>query len=417
MRLATVLALLVLFGGLAVFAVFGVGLLGQAGTLEEAWVSETARDNQVNHHAVGVGPTGTVVVAPVAADPGSDATVTETACALVRLAPSNGSVRWRYGIAPPVCFTHAVTEPAIADLDGDGRLAVVSSTTENALVAVDATTGRESFRVPLDSYGYGRPTVADLRPAPGREIVTSDIDGNVLLARAGGTAGWRVSLSDTFGRPVSVWDAPAVSDVDGDGTREITIGTNAGPAVVSPNGTVEWFAETGASDLVVAAADDDPPQELLTVAGTTISAIDGRTKEVEWERSVSELPRIRATADGDGDGTDELYVGLSNGTVLSMDVESGALEWSTTVSTAETPVVTAPVLADLDGAGPPEVVVATRDGTVAVLDADGGAELAASRRSVPVWTFPTPADLDDDGDEELLVRYGDGRVVALDYAG
>lgn len=38
---------------------------GERTTLTETWVSDTARENEVNHHAVGVGPEGGVV-APVA---------------------------------------------------------------------------------------------------------------------------------------------------------------------------------------------------------------------------------------------------------------------------------------------------------------------------------------------------------------
>lgn len=39
---------------------------GEQVTLEETWVSDTDRENRVNHHAVGVDPGGSVL-APVAA--------------------------------------------------------------------------------------------------------------------------------------------------------------------------------------------------------------------------------------------------------------------------------------------------------------------------------------------------------------
>ena len=61
MRLATAIVLLVVFVVLAVLIVVGLTLSGQGGTLEEAWVSDTPRDHEVNHHAVGVGPEGNAV--------------------------------------------------------------------------------------------------------------------------------------------------------------------------------------------------------------------------------------------------------------------------------------------------------------------------------------------------------------------
>lgn len=415
MRPRTGLALggcLLLVAGLTVF---GLTASSAGGELREAWVSETPRDNEVNHHAVGVGPTGDVVVAPVAAVPGSDGVASDTACALVRLRPENGSARWRFGVRPQDCFTHALTEPAIDDVDGDGTVEVISSTTEGAVVVVDAVTGLEAFRAPLESYGYGRPTVADLLAHPGREIVASDIDGTVVLVRANGSVAWRTPLHRAFDRNLSVWDAPAVADVDDDGRREIVVGTNAGPAVLDADGTVAWNDRTAARDIVVAQADGDPQLELFAPAIQSIRSIDGRRHDIEWRRDIGEGPRLRAAADGDDDGTLELYVGLSNGTVLALDAGDGTVEWATRITAGESAVVSAPVLGNADGTGHAEVVVTTRDGTVAVLDAADGTELAAYERTVPVWTFPTTADIDGDGRDELLVRYGDGRVVALDY--
>lgn len=414
MRIATTVAIFLVIVSLAALTVFGVVLSGPGGTLGELWVSDTPRDNEFNHHPVGVGPDGDVIVAPVTAVPSQDVNFSRTDCALVRLAPSDGSVVWREGVSPSACFSHAFTEPAIEEIDGDGRLEVATSTAAETLAVREASSGQISFRVPLDTYGYGRPTVADIRPEAGREIVTSDIDGTVVLVLANGSRAWQTSLERTFDRNLSVWDAPTVADVDDDGRREIVVGTNAGPAVLSPNGTVTWSAETPAEDVVVAQGDGDPQLELFTAATGDLRAIDGRTHEVDWTREFDGVPRLRAATDGDGDGSLELYVGLSDGSVVSVDANDGHREWSTEVSSEEAAM--APVFANVDGSGPPELVVTTREGTVAVLDARNGAERAAYERAVPTWTYPTPADLNDDGADEILVRYGDGRVVALEYA-
>ena len=411
--------LVVVVGVLAILATLVVGgllLPESGGSLTEQWVSDTARDNERNHHPVGVGPDGDVVVASVMAVPGSDVTLTDTSCSLYRLAPENGSVRWQEGVPAESCFTHAMTEPAIADIDGDGTLEVAVATTENALVVYAADSGDERFRVPLETYGYGRPTVADLAPAPGSEMLVSDIRGNVVLAGANGTVHWRASLADTFDGRAFVRDPPQVADVDADGTREILVGTGNGLAVLSTGGERLWTTDRGARDVQVVQTDDDAALEILStdISDSSITALDGATREREWTREFAQSPRITAVADVDGDNASDLFVGLANGTALSMDATTGSVEWRTTVSTTEGAVLAPPVVGSVDGETP-SVVTVGRDGTVAVLDAASGEQRASYQRSVPVWTVPTLADIDDDGREEILVRYGDGRVVALAF--
>ena len=86
MRQRTLLVLVTISGVLVALALVGLGF-SSGGELTERWVSETPRDNEVNHHAVGVGPEGEVIVAPVAEVPNSDAPLTNTSCALVRRHP------------------------------------------------------------------------------------------------------------------------------------------------------------------------------------------------------------------------------------------------------------------------------------------------------------------------------------------
>lgn len=413
MRTRTAVALVVVTLLLAGAIIVALGTGGGV-TLVERWVSDTPRDSEFNHHPIGVGPNSDLVAAPVTTVPaGANASMADDACVLGSLAPANGSVLWRHGVDPDRCYSHAVTEPAVDDVDGDGRPEVAVATTEDALIVLDGTTGREAFRVSQPVYGYSPPAVADVLPAAGRELVTSDIGGNLVVARANGSVAWRRSLNETFGS-ATVWDAPVVADVDGDDRREIAVAANAGLAILSTNGTVEWADDTGATYVVDAQVDADPARELIVADGTTVGAVDGTSHDRIWSHDFGTTPKLETAGDVDGDGAVELLVGLPNGTAVSLTAATGEVEWTTQISTADDAVLAAPVVASTDGGNGTAVVAAARDGTVSLLDPATGAERAAYGRDVPVWTYPTPADLDGDGTDEILVRYGDGRVVALD---
>lgn len=407
---------------IGIFAVCGLllGIIGfgwasfAGGDLQETWVSETSRSNEVNHHAVGVDPTGNVIVAPIAATPGSE-NLTNTSCTLARLAPENGTVLWRTTLPPADCFTHALTQPAIADIDGDDALEVASATTQAALVVYDANTGTEQFRAPLSTYGYGQPTIANVTPAPGRELVVSDINGEVIAVEDGRVA-WRVRLNETINRSyATVWDPPIVRDLDGDGQPEIAVGTSSGPVVLNATGGVEWATKGDSSRIAVAQADDDSALELFTAGTDGVRTRDGATGRIEWNRSLTNS-RIHTATDADSDGTVELFVSQPGGTIHAVNADTGTTEWTTSIASASEDVITpAPVVGDVNGDGKPETIAVTETGIVSVLNSSTGTELAAYKRTVPIWTVPTPADIDDDGREELLIRYGDGRVVAVEY--
>ena len=414
MRLRTAVALVVLLGALAGAVVVGLGSPAAGGSLAEVWVSDTPRENRANHHAVGVGPDAEVVVAPVAEIPRDGVELTNSSCVVARLAPGDGAVRWRAGLPAVNCTSHALTEPAIADLDGDGDLEVAAATTADALVVRGVSDGREEWRVDLSTFGYGRPTVGNLTPAPGPEVVASDIRGGVVAATGEGRELWRVDLETLPLEQPTVWERPVVRDLDADGAPEVLLGTRGGPVVLGADGDLEWYAEGAAVHTATVRTDGDDAVEVVTAGTDGLRAYDGATGDLEWER---DLPgsRVRVAADVDGDGSAAVLVGRTDGTVLAVDAATGETRWTTTVATGDGTGAVPPVLGDVDGDGTDELVAATNDGTVAVLAPADGAELAAYERSVPVWTFPTPADIDGDGDEEMLVRYGDGRVVALAY--
>lgn len=397
-----VVVLAALGGGAGVALVWS----DDGGSLSAMWVSDTPRNTTVNHH--GVGASAGIVVAP-ASESSVDADGWRYACALVRLAPDDGTVRWRWAVPRDQCFLHALTKPAVADLNGDGTQEVVVGTTERALVVLDGATGDERFRIPTSSYSYGQPTVADLTGDAAPEVVASDIAGNLTVATANGTVLWRGNVSG------AVWDSPVVADVDGDDTGEVVVGSNDEVVVFERDGTVRWRRAVTGRDVEVARVDGTPVVLAAGAGDVNVRALDGDTGEQLWGVAESQA-RLTTVADGDGDDIPEAYVSSPGGVVVALDATDGSEQWRTRLETTEGLTTPAPVLTDLDGTGRSELVVATEAGTVAVLDPVDGEELAAHERDVPVWTSVTPAELTGDATPELLVRYGDGRVVALSYS-
>ncbi|MFC5973618.1 PQQ-binding-like beta-propeller repeat protein [Halomarina salina] len=421
MRLRTYGAVALVVVALSAVVFIGLGS-PTSGTFTENWVSDTARENERNHHAVGASDGRDLVVAPVAEAGGDEAEYTDTSCTLARLAATNGSVAWRTSVPPDECFTHALTEPDIGDLDGNGNVSVVAATFGGDLVAYDARTGASEWSVPLvetagerRSYGYGRPTIGELLPADGREVVVSDVNGNVVAVEADGNVAWRYSLSQAGMDGVTVSSRPLVGDVDGDGAAEVVVSSNDGVVVLDADGELLWERTLPASYLASGQADDDPQREIAVGYQTQVALLDGASGETEWSREADEAVRFREVADGDGDGAAELYVGYQNGTVGALDLATGRPEWTSTLASDST--VWAPTLGDGDGDGTDELFVPTQSGLVTAVDPADGSELAAYQREVPIWTHLTPADVDGDGRTEVFVRYGDGRVVSLTYDG
>lgn len=380
-----------------------VGATSTGGTLEERWISDTPRDNRVNHHPVGVGGDGVVIVpvSEVAGHPGMG----PTSCALVRLEPATGEVLWRAGMPPENCTSHALTGPTIADVDRDGDLEAAVASTERALHVLEVDTGEEAWRVPLETFGYGPPAVADLRGGPAPEIVVSDIKGSVSLV-ANRTVQWRRNLGN------STWASPIVADVTGDGAPEIVVGTNDRAVVLAPDGQRVWAVPADAVSTTLVPGDGGPP---LVVAGGTgeIRALEGTDGSLAWNVSGSWTAAVGAVRTGPAGAT--LYAGLSSGRIVAIDARTGERRWLTRVIRTERSVTPPPVLGDLTGDGTDEVVAVTGPGTVAVLDPDDGSELASYERDVPILTRATVDDVTGDGAAEVFVRYGDGRVVSLSY--
>lgn len=414
MRPATAIAAAVVLVGLGAVVLLGVsGDLGAGGTLTERWTSDTARERNVNHHAVAAGVVGGegMVYAPI-----SGASETDE-CALVGLSGTNGSHRWNYPIPAADCTIHSVADPTIADYDDDGVEEVFVATTEEAVVGVHPLTGEVEFRHDLSAYGYTGPLVTDFTGDGTMEVVAVDVQGAVYVLRPNGTVVWEEPFS-TY-----TWGQPRIADFTGDGGRELAVGfgETGDLYLFEPDGTVAWnrTRPLGGSITWMATgqADGDPGEEIaVATSDGVVGVIDGRDGSVLWRRDLGTLAAVHAFGDGDGDGEAEVYAVAADAVLRSYTAEDGAVEWTTTLTAEEVQMTPPPSVGDLDGDGDPEIVAVTNDGTVSVVDPKTGAVLDSYRRDVPIWTHPTIADVTGDGVPEVFVIYGDGRVVSFSFS-
>lgn len=410
---ATVVALLVVAALILAAAAVVLSGPGSHSGLQERWVSDTARERTVNHHAPAAGMVGDLgmVYAPVSAG-GEGGT-----CELVALHGENGTVRWSDPVPAPRCTLHSVADPTIADYDGDGVPEVLATTTEDAVFGHHPLSGEVEFRGALTDYGYSRPVVTDLDGDGAVEVVVVDVAGTVAVYRPDGRPVWERRLS------AHTLTQPAVADFDGDGSPELAVGFSGSGnlTVLEADGTTAWTRARPAGGAITwmttADAAGTPGTDLVVATSEgVVAVVDGRDGAVRWRRDLGTLAAVHAVGDGDGDGDVEVYAVAQDAVLRSYTARDGTVEWTTTLTSADVQMTPPPVLADLDGDGDGELVAATNDGTVSVVDPASGEVLATYGRDVVVWVHPTLADVTGDGAAEAFVMYGDGRVVSLTYA-
>ena len=333
--------------------------------------------------------------------------------------------------------TSVTTAPAFADINGDGSIDIV--------VGVGG-----------DSFGDAGSNVVG-QPGDKGGIYALDKNGNILwFHQSKDMIGGATNTGD--GRPDGVYGSPVVFDIDGDGVREVIVGSWDQSLWVldGRNGAVEkeiHLADTIWSTPRIADITGDNRFEMLISAditanahaGTTTGGIfhvigsDGSQNVPGFDRPVGNPSYLElrgkweeqslwsspVTADIDGDGNLEIVYGTGNyfhdhrGQYVRVWEHDGTekFQLSTLGRTMATPLV-----ADLDGDGRLELVAATLDGYVHAWD-QTGRELFAVRPTTfggngsdPIFSAPLAVDLTGDGRLEILISKG-AQTVVLSHDG
>jgi hypothetical protein len=332
---------------------------------------------------------------------------------------------------------------AVADMDGDGDLDLLTSNEDANSVSLRVNNGQGVFNVGQEVAVGARPdalVVGDVDGDGDLDFLTAayDLSRTVSLRLNNGQGSFdrgQEILTGPFPRSVTLGDIEGDGDLDllvaSSGSNTVSIRRNDGTGSFS--GSQEVPVGEGSTDVVVGDVDGDGDLDLLTAdygnnrlfsgGGTTVSVRlnDGQGNFSGTQQVTVGLgPYALAIGDIDGDGDLDLLTAnsgrstptASGNTTVSVRLNdgqsnfSGNQEFSVGATTREL------VLGDIDGDGDLDVLVArgASSGSSAVsVRLNNGRGQFSGTQEVEVGTAPRAlalGDVDGDGDLDLLTAIG-----------
>ena len=271
---------------------------------------------------------------------------------------------------------------AVGDLEGDGQPDVCVAGADVAVMCFEGDTGAFKWGAGTARQTYGAPAIADLDNDGTAEVVL----GTMVFSHDGSVEGYG-GINQNFTVPV---------DWDGDGDLEI----HAGNRVLEPNGTVVWSSSGGPWPAIGDFDGDGKPDVATTGNGyAQVHLNDGTTL---WKTAVpgggGGPPTV---ADFDRDGFPE--VGVAGRSKYSVFETNGSVKWSNNTEDDSSSVTGSSVF-DFEGDGEAEVVYADEHILWIYAGEDGTVLLQLpDHASGTLYEYPVIADVDGDGATEIIL--------------
>ena len=376
------------------------------------------------------------------------------------------AVKWTAKVGKTTFRTTMALSDGLVVIGTHGATLAGKNEGSDGVYLLDAKTGKQTalIRTP----GAGDRDVGGIAIDKGTVYFTTD-NSQIVAATLAGKTVWTAQASGKV-RP-----APALADLDGDGSVDVIVGDESGAlrALAGTTGKPLWTVKTGESGagargyigaVAIADLDGDGKDDVVAAARDAIlAAYRGKDGSVLWQHGggsgVHASPTI---ADFDLDGAPEVLAAWSYGELSVHDGKTGAVRWGTALQRDDggieglfatpTPlpggpgepgvlvagtawweevdgvillgpaarkfrafegrVTASPVVVDLDGDGRPEAIVGSEKGVLLAFTADGKrAELA--KLGGPIEASAMLADVDLDGTLELLVASNDGVLTCF----
>jgi len=126
----------------------------------------------------------------------------------------DGTVKWQQIFSGDI-----LTTPAVGDADGDGKPEIIFGLSDNSVICIDGQAGEVEWTRSFRGAQYSSPALADVDGDGRPEALFGGMDSIMHCLNAeDGSVRW------AYPCPNIIWSSPAVADFDADGKAELTFG-------------------------------------------------------------------------------------------------------------------------------------------------------------------------------------------------
>ena len=324
----------------------------------------------------------------------------------------------------PVTTGGLIRSTAAVYLNPNGSRVIAFGSDDGKLYAVDKNgASLPGFPKQTPKAIKSSPMIVDLNNDGQKEIVVLSGDGKMYAYSFSGAAltGFPVQVQNTednFGN-IIIMPSPAAVDLDGNGTKEIVIGTlDKSLKVLNSDGSVRFTRTLDSavySSPLIAKINSSTFRIIVTTASGTIYIYDNSGNLVTSRNLGAGFVSSPVLADLDKSGTPQLMAATIDGVVYKLNAVTLATIWE--LPTGQQ-IYSSPVIADIDGDNYLDMVYGGQSGFLLPLTRQGALVDSLTMAAVEPfdsWIISTCAvgDIDKDGKVDLVAASMDKRIKAF----